>query len=53
MLYYSGISVLKAVELMGHADKKMIMDIYSHLDEKREDAATKINNSIKLEKVAL
>lgn len=53
MLYYSGISVLKAVELMGHADKKMIMDIYSHLDEEREDAATKIDNSIKLEKVAL
>lgn len=49
MLYYSDISVLKAVELMGHADKKMIMDIYSHLDEEKEDTATKINNSIKLD----
>lgn len=49
MLYYSGISILKAVELMGHSDKKMIMDIYAHLDEEKENAAEKINTSIKLE----
>ncbi|MBQ3584524.1 MAG: site-specific integrase [Lachnospiraceae bacterium] len=52
MLYYSGISILKAVELMGHADKKMIMDIYAHLDEEKENAAEKINSSIRL-KMAL
>ena len=49
MLYYSGISVLKAVELMGHSDKKMIMDIYAHLDEEKENAAAKINNTIRLD----
>lgn len=49
MLYYSGISVLKAVELMGHSDKKMIMDIYAHLDEEKENTASKINNTIKLD----
>lgn len=50
MLYYSGISVLKAVELMGHTDKKMILDVYAHLDEEKENAVEKINNTIKLEK---
>lgn len=36
MLYYSGISQKKAVELMGHSDIKMIMEVYAHLDEKND-----------------
>lgn len=48
MLYYSGISIKKAADLMGHSDVKMIMDVYAHLDEEKENAAAKINETIKL-----
>lgn len=42
-LYYSGISLKKAAQLMGHADIKMIMEVYAHLDEEQEQAREKIN----------
>lgn len=48
MLYYSGISQKKAVELMGHSDLKMIMEVYAHLDEKKESVQEKINSAIAL-----
>lgn len=48
MLYYSGISQKKAVELMGHSDIKMIMEVYAHLDEKKEAVQEKINIAITL-----
>lgn len=48
MLYYSGISIKKACELMGHADTKMIMDVYAHLDDKKERTREKINQAIAL-----
>ncbi len=48
MLYYSGISPKKAVELMGHADIKMIMEVYAHLDDKKEAVQEKLNNAISL-----
>lgn len=48
MLYYSGISQKKAVELMGHSDIKMIMEVYAHLDEKKESVREKLNNAIAL-----
>lgn len=48
MLYYSGISQKKAVELMGHSDIKMIMEVYAHLDEKKESVQNKIDNAIAL-----
>lgn len=48
MLYYSGISLKKAAALMGHADTKMIMEVYSHLDDLKEQTETKLNNSIKM-----
>lgn len=48
LLYYSGLSLGKAVELMGHADYRMIMNIYKHLDEEKEKTAEKINNNVKL-----
>lgn len=43
MLYYSGISVKKAAQLMGHANTNMIMKVYAHLDDEREDSAGKLN----------
>lgn len=45
-LYYSGISMKECQRLMGHADYSMIMKVYSHLDEKREDTANKIRHII-------
>ncbi len=48
MLYYSGISQKKAVELMGHADIKMIMEVYAHLDDKKEAVQEKLSNAISL-----
>lgn len=43
VLYYSGISMKRAAELLGHSDTKMIMQVYAHLDEARENSAEKIN----------
>lgn len=48
MLYYSGISQKKAVELMGHSDITMIMNVYAHLDEEKEKVQTKLDNAINL-----
>lgn len=48
MLYYSGVSQKKAVELMGHSDVKMIMEVYAHLDEQKESVQEKLNNAIAL-----
>lgn len=48
MLYYSGISLKKAAQLMGHSNTRMIMEVYSHLDDEKENAAEKINASIAL-----
>lgn len=42
ILYYSGITLKKAVELMGHSDEKMILRVYAQLDEEREDAKHKL-----------
>lgn len=42
-LYYSGITIKKAAQLMGHADTTMIMKVYAHLDEEKENTATKLN----------
>lgn len=48
MLYYSNISLKKAAQLMGHSNTKMIMEVYSHLDDKKENLVDKINESIAL-----
>ncbi len=48
MLYYSGISQKKAVELMGHSDQKMIMEVYAHPDEKKEAGQEKPDSAIAL-----
>ena len=42
VLYYSGVSLLEAVRLMGHRDYKMIMKVYAHLDAQNEKTAEKL-----------
>lgn len=47
MLYYSGIKIKEAQNLMGHASAKMVYDLYAHLDAQKEDVSSKINNYLK------
>ena len=46
MLYYAGIKIKKAQELMGHSSADMVYNIYTHLDNERENATETINNYI-------
>lgn len=47
MLYYAGIKIKKAQELMGHSSADMVYNIYTHLDNERENTSDTINNYIK------
>lgn len=47
MLYYANVKIKKAQELMGHSSADMVYNIYTHLDEQRENAEELINNYIK------
>lgn len=44
MLYYSKVSMKEAIRLMGHSDHAMIMKIYSHLDQERENTREKLKS---------
>lgn len=44
MLYYAGVDVKDAQRLMGHADIKMTLDIYTHLDELQSKTSEKLMN---------
>lgn len=46
MLYYAGVKIKKAQELMGHSSADMVYNIYTHLDEQRENADKMINEYI-------
>lgn len=46
MLYYANVKIKKAQELMGHSSADMVYNIYTHLDEQRENAEDLINNYI-------
>lgn len=46
MLYYADVKIKKAQELMGHSSADMVYNIYTHLDEQRENAEFLINNYI-------
>lgn len=47
MLYYANIKIKKAQALMGHSSASMVYEIYTHLDEQRENTQDLINNYIK------
>ena len=46
MMYYAGINIKEAQRIMGHSSAKMVYDIYTHLDEERENSKEKIDNYI-------
>lgn len=43
MLYYSGVSLKQAAQLLGHSSTKMILEVYAHLDDQREDLRGKLD----------
>jgi integrase len=43
MLYYSNISIKMAAKLMGHSNTDMIMKVYAHLNEQKENLREQIN----------
>lgn len=47
MLYYSGIDMMEAVEMMGHSNSKMILDTYAELRKQEKNSAEKINSFLK------
>ena len=47
MLYYSGIDMMEAVEMMGHADSKMILDTYAEIRKQEKNSADKINSFLR------
>lgn len=44
LLYYSNVTIKEAARLMGHSGVEMIMRIYAHLDEQRENTAEKLDS---------
>jgi len=50
MLHYAGITPKKAAQLLGDSSIEMIMRIYTHLDEQKENTLDKINDMFKKEK---
>lgn len=42
LLYYSGIDQKEAARLMGHADIRMILEVYAHLDKNKSQAKSKL-----------
>lgn len=46
MLYYSGVTLKQAAALLGHSGTKMILEIYAHLDDERENLRGKIDQII-------
>lgn len=45
-LYYSGLTPKMAAKLLGHADTSMIMKVYAHLDEQKENVLERLNLSL-------
>ena len=44
MLYYLGIGIKEAQELMGHSSAKMVYDVYTHFDAQKRKTYEKLNN---------
>ena len=40
--YYMGLSLKECQRQMGHTDYKMVLEVYSHLDSKKENTADKM-----------
>lgn len=48
MLYYAGVDILKAQNLLGHSSVQTTLKIYTHLDDKQSKSLEKINNYLSI-----
>jgi len=46
MLYYAGIDIKEAQYLLGHENVEMTLDIYTHLEKSKSNAAKKLDDFI-------
>ena len=46
MLYYAGIGIKEAQELMGHSSADMVYDVYTHLDMKKGKPYEKLTTAV-------
>lgn len=44
--WYNGVSLKECQRQMGHKDYKMILEVYSHLDEKKENTRSKLASMV-------
>ena len=44
--YYAGVSIKECMRQMGHSSAKMVMEVYAHLDEKKEDTRSKLSSMV-------
>ena len=44
--WYAGISIKKCQEQMGHSSYKMVLEVYSHLDESKENTRSKMASMV-------
>lgn len=44
--YYNGVSLKECQRQMGHKDYKMILEVYSHLDEQKENTRSKLASMV-------
>ena len=44
--YYAGVSLKECQRQMGHTSYKMVMEVYAHLDEKRENTRSKMSSMV-------
>lgn len=49
ILFYAGVDIKDAQRILGHADSKTTIDIYTHLDQQRSGSRSKIENFFALE----
>ena len=51
-LYYAGVDLKAAQKLMGHSSLKMLMEIYTHYDERQDDSLSKLENYVQKHVIA-
>lgn len=44
--YYAGVSLKECQRQMGHTSYKMVMEVYAHLDEKKENTRSKMSSMV-------
>lgn len=51
MLYYAGVDLKEAIRILGHADSKTTLDIYTHLDQNKSNSGLKLQEYMAAQKI--